>query len=153
MRVFPAVQASLLEYNATAVDAAINAVREALARGLSWKELKALIKGERGAGNPVASLVHSLQLESNRVTLLLSNLLDDDGEGDDEALTRPATKVSEVRESCTPVQRGSRHHMHKTMAYDERGIVHARLKFVGFSKGYYCCVRQLLVIGRKLLSH
>ena len=88
------VQASLLEYNATAVDEAINAVREALARGLSWKELKALIKGERDAGNPVAALVHSLQLESNRVTLLLSNLLDEeDDNGDESALTRPATKV------------------------------------------------------------
>ena len=88
-------QASLLEYNATAVDSAIHAVREALAGGLSWKELKTLIKGEREAGNPVATMVHSLQLESNRVTLLLSNLLDED-EGDDEAQTRPATKVGRV---------------------------------------------------------
>ena len=89
------MQASLIEYNAAAVDAAITAVREALAGGLSWKELKALIKGEKDAGNPVASMVHSLNLESNRVTLLLSNLLDED-EGDDEAQTRPATKVSMV---------------------------------------------------------
>ena len=86
------VQASLIEYNFEAVDAAINAVRQALAGGLSWKELKALIKAEKDAGNPVASLVHTLQLESNRITLLLSNLLDED-EGDDDALTRPATKV------------------------------------------------------------
>ena len=87
------VQASLLEYNATAVDAAINAVREALAQGLSWKELKTLIKGEKEAGNPIASMVHSLNLESNHVTLLLSNLLDED-DGDDDAQTRPATKVT-----------------------------------------------------------
>ncbi|KAK9797102.1 hypothetical protein WJX73_010610 [Symbiochloris irregularis] len=88
------LRASLLEYNAQAVDEAINAVRQALARGLSWKELKALIKAERDAGNPVAALVHSLQLEANRVTLILSNLLDEEEEGgDDDALTRPATLV------------------------------------------------------------
>lgn len=40
----------------------------------------------------VAALIHSLQLENNRATLLLSNLLDEE-EGDDEALLRPATKV------------------------------------------------------------
>ena len=95
------MQASLIEYNATAVDAAINAVREALAGGLSWKELGALIEGEREAGNPVASMVHSLQLESNRVTLLLSNLLDGD-DGDDESLTRPATKVVALLPTSLP---------------------------------------------------
>ena len=86
------MQASLIEYNLDAVDGAIQAVRGALAGGLNWKELKRLIKSEREAGNPVASIVHSLELEQNRVTLLLSNFLDEE-EGDDEAITRPATKV------------------------------------------------------------
>ena len=40
----------------------------------------------------VAALIHSLQLERNGATLLLSNLLDEE-DGDDDALTRPATKV------------------------------------------------------------
>lgn len=75
------------------MDGAIAAVRGALASGLNWKELKRLIKAEGQAGNPVATLVHSLELEQNRVTLLLSNFLDEE-EGDDDALTRPATKVS-----------------------------------------------------------
>lgn len=86
------MQASLIEYNLEAVDGAIGAVRGALAGGLNWKELKRLVKGEKEAGNPVASLIHSLELEQNRITLLLSNFLDEE-EGDDEALTRPATKV------------------------------------------------------------
>jgi hypothetical protein len=42
----------------------------------------------------VAALIHSLQLERNGATLLLSNLLDEE-EGDDDALTRPATKVQQ----------------------------------------------------------
>ncbi len=40
----------------------------------------------------MAALIHSLQLERNGATLLLSNLLDEE-DGDDDALTRPATKV------------------------------------------------------------
>ena len=82
----------MIEYNLEAVDGAINAVRAALANGLNWKELKQLIKREKAAGNPVASLIHTLELEQNRMTLLLSNLLDDE-EDDFEALTRPAAKV------------------------------------------------------------
>ena len=38
------LQAELIEYNAEAVDSALNAVRSALARGLSWRELGDLIK-------------------------------------------------------------------------------------------------------------
>lgn len=86
------IQASLIEYNLEAVDEAINAVRAALGNGLSWTELKLLIKSEKAAGNPVAALIHSLELDQNRMTLLLSNLLDDE-EASFEALTRPAAKV------------------------------------------------------------
>ena len=46
----------------------------------------------------VAALIHSLQLERNGATLLLSNLLDEE-DGDDDALTRPATKVRRPAES------------------------------------------------------
>ena len=40
----------------------------------------------------VAALIYSLQLERNGATLLLSNLLDEE-DGDDDALTRPASKA------------------------------------------------------------
>ena len=40
----------------------------------------------------VAGLIASLQLDRNCATLVLSNLLDEE-EGDDDALTRPATKA------------------------------------------------------------
>ena len=95
------MQASLIEYNLEAVDGAIGAVRGALAGGLNWKELKRLVKGEKEAGNPVASLIYSLELEQNRITLLLSNFLDEE-EGDDDALTRPATKAFSSSNKLTP---------------------------------------------------
>ena len=61
---------------------------------MDWRELDLMIRDERKAGNPVACLIHSLQLESNRITLLLGNYLDDDDdEVDEEAMTRPASKV------------------------------------------------------------
>ncbi len=60
--------------------------------GMDWRELDRMIKDERKAGNPVACLIHSLQLDANKITVLLSNYLDDDEE-DEEANTRPASKV------------------------------------------------------------
>lgn len=86
------MQAALIEYNLEAVDAAINAVREALASGLDWRELGQMIKAERRAGNPVAGLIDSLALDKNKITVVLENFLDEQ-EADDEAMTRPATKV------------------------------------------------------------
>lgn len=43
---------------------------------MDWRELEALIREERRSGNPVAGTIHSLQLDQNKITLLLSNLLD-----------------------------------------------------------------------------
>jgi predicted ribosome quality control (RQC) complex YloA/Tae2 family protein len=74
------LRASLIEYNLEAVDAALAAVNGVVASGMSWGEIEALIKEERRSGNPVAGLIHSLQLDQNRVTLLLSNNLDEDDE-------------------------------------------------------------------------
>ncbi len=86
------MQAALIEYNLEAVDGAINAVREALASGLDWRELGQMIKAERRAGNPVAGLIDSLALDKNKITVVLENFLDEE-DADDEAMTRPATKV------------------------------------------------------------
>jgi hypothetical protein len=93
------LQAALIEYNLEAVDAAINAVREALASGLDWRELGQMIKAERRAGNPVAGLIDSLALDKNKITVVLENFLDEE-DANDEAMTRPATKVGSQERSC-----------------------------------------------------
>ncbi|MCO5552035.1 hypothetical protein L7F22_005544 [Adiantum nelumboides] len=82
--------AELIEYNLEEVDAAILAVRSALATGMNWSDLSRMVKEERKAGNPIASIIHSLQLEKDQITLLLCNNLDD---MDEEEKTKPATKV------------------------------------------------------------
>lgn len=82
--------AELIEYNLDDVDAAILAVRVALANGMSWEDLARMVKEEKKSGNPVASLIDKLYLERNCMTLLLSNNLD---EMDDDEKTMPVDKV------------------------------------------------------------
>ena len=82
--------AELIEYNLEDVDAAILAVRVALANGMSWDDLTRMVKEEKKSGNPVAGLIDKLHLERNSMTLLLSNNLD---EMDDDELTQPVEKV------------------------------------------------------------
>lgn len=77
-------KATMIEYNLDLVDAALDAVNSALAGGMDWPSLQKLIKDERRAGNPVASLIHSLDLANNSATLILGNLLDDEDEADDD---------------------------------------------------------------------
>ncbi|PWA86817.1 zinc knuckle CCHC-type [Artemisia annua] len=82
--------AELIEYNLEDVDAAIMAVRVALASGMSWDDLTRMVKEEKKSGNPVAGLIDKLQLEKNSMSLLLSNNLD---EMDDDEITQPVEKV------------------------------------------------------------
>lgn len=82
--------AELIEYNLEDVDAAILAVRVALAKGMSWEDLARMVKEEKKSGNPVAGLIDKLHLERNCMTLLLSNNLD---EMDDNEKTLPADRV------------------------------------------------------------
>eukprot|EP01018_Ginkgo_biloba_P036581 Gb_15415 [translate_table: standard] len=85
--------AELIEYNLEDVDATILAVRAALASGMDWNDLTRMVKEEKKAGNPVAGLIHSLQLEKNCITLLLTNNLDD---MDEDEKTKPADKTNVI---------------------------------------------------------
>ncbi|XP_019419387.1 PREDICTED: nuclear export mediator factor NEMF isoform X1 [Lupinus angustifolius] len=82
--------AELIEYNLEDVDAAILAVRVALAKGMNWDDLARMVKEEKKAGNPVAGLIDKLYLERNCMALLLGNNLD---EMDDDEKTLPVDKV------------------------------------------------------------
>ncbi|CAA7043447.1 unnamed protein product [Microthlaspi erraticum] len=82
--------AELIEYNLEDVDAAILAVRVALAKGMGWDDLARMVKEEKKLGNPVASVIDKLNLEKNCMTLLLCNNLD---EMDDDEKTLPVEKV------------------------------------------------------------
>ncbi|TYZ65839.1 hypothetical protein PybrP1_008086 [[Pythium] brassicae (nom. inval.)] len=70
--------ARLLEENQQDVENVLLVVRSALASGMDWRGLKELVRFEQKNGNPVASLIHELDLVNNRVSILLC-----DSEGDD----------------------------------------------------------------------
>ena len=104
-----ALQATVIEINAEAVDGAINAVRGALAQGLSWAELERLIRDERDSGNPVAGLIRKLSLERNKITVELPDWVEEgledaesDSDADSEDERQPRGETPTVMVRCSP---------------------------------------------------
>jgi predicted ribosome quality control (RQC) complex YloA/Tae2 family protein len=83
-------KATLIEANLGDVDNAILVVNSLLSQGMDWGALKRVVKEESRKGNPIASLIHSLKLETNQITLMLTFGLDYLGE---EEQTAPVTTV------------------------------------------------------------
>lgn len=81
-------KAELITRNQVLVDSVIYAMRQLLARQLSWLDIKDLIKERQDQKDPVASYIRQMKLETNQITLRLSdpfaNLDDDDAEDEDE---------------------------------------------------------------------
>jgi hypothetical protein len=59
-------------------------------QGYDWAEIARLVKEQRKHGNPVAAIIHRVRLETNSITLLLSNSLDN---ADEDELTKPVRAV------------------------------------------------------------
>lgn len=76
--------AQAIESNITEVEAAITVIRSAIAAAVPWNGLARMVQDEKRNGNPVAEIIHSLQLESNQMTLMLEDTFgfDDDNDGD-----------------------------------------------------------------------
>ena len=64
-------QALLVECNLELADQAIHAVNMAVASGMDWTDIARMIEDEKRAGNPIAALVHQVELEKNRAVFLL----------------------------------------------------------------------------------
>ena len=67
-------KASVLQCSLSEADAAMDSVREALAAGFSWGDLEEMIEEEKQSDNPVATIIHSLHLERNSISLLLKDV-------------------------------------------------------------------------------
>lgn len=76
--------ARLIESNQQDVENVLLVIRSALASGMDWRELEELVRYEQKNGNPVASLIHQLDLEHNRVSILLCDGDDDEDVEEDE---------------------------------------------------------------------
>lgn len=87
-------KAMSIESQMEKVNAALNAVKDALEGGLDWKELERLIKDEKKAGNPVAALIHSLQLDKGRITLSLPKPDSNDASGNTQCMIQVDIELS-----------------------------------------------------------
>ncbi|XP_076284516.1 nuclear export mediator factor NEMF homolog Clbn [Lasioglossum baleicum] len=81
-------KAELISRNQTLVDNAILAIQSALANQMAWPDIKVLLKEAENRGDPVASAIKQLKLETNHITLLLHDPYEDDS-GDEESELKP----------------------------------------------------------------
>ncbi|SAM09718.1 hypothetical protein [Absidia glauca] len=80
-------KAQLIEYNLDLVDASISIIRNAVASQMDWLDLKELVTEEKRKNNPIALMIHDLKLNTNQITLLLSDpdeAISDDSDDSDE---------------------------------------------------------------------
>lgn len=79
-------KAELISRNQTLVDNAILAIQSALANQMSWPDIQVLLKEAQTRGDPVASAIKQLKLETNHVALLLHDPYED---SDEESELKP----------------------------------------------------------------
>lgn len=77
-------RAQAIEGNIAEVEAAITVIRSAIAAAVPWDGLARMVSDEKKNGNPVAEIIHSLQLEKNEITLMLEDTFGVDDEQDEE---------------------------------------------------------------------
>lgn len=65
------MKGELIEMNLEIVDQAIQVVRSALANQIDWTEIGAIVKEAQSQGDPVASAIKELKLQTNHITMLL----------------------------------------------------------------------------------
>lgn len=83
-------RAQAIEGNITEVENAITVIRSAVAAAVPWNRLAVIVEEEKKNGNPVAEIIHSLQLDRNEITLMLEDTfgvddMQDDGEDEDNS--------------------------------------------------------------------
>lgn len=78
------LKGELIEMNLQIVDRAIQVVRSALANQIDWTEIGVIVKEAQAQGDPVASAIKELKLQTNHITMLLRNpyLLSEEEDGD-----------------------------------------------------------------------
>lgn len=65
------VKGELVEMNLPIVERALQVVRSALANQVDWNEIGVIVKEAQAAGDPVASAIKELKLQTNHITMLL----------------------------------------------------------------------------------
>uniref|UniRef100_A0A8B9P1U6 Ribosome quality control complex subunit NEMF n=1 Tax=Apteryx owenii TaxID=8824 RepID=A0A8B9P1U6_APTOW len=89
------IKGELVEMNLEIVDRAIQVVRSALANQIDWTEIGAIVKEAQAQGDPVASAIKELKLQTNHITMLLRNpyiLSEEEEEEEDADLEKEETE-------------------------------------------------------------
>ncbi|KAM6273504.1 ribosome quality control complex subunit NEMF [Porphyrio hochstetteri] len=89
------MKGELIEMNLEVVDRAIQVVRSALANQIDWTEIGAIVKEAQAQGDPVASAIKELKLQTNHITMLLRNpyvLSEEEEEEEDAELEKEETE-------------------------------------------------------------
>ncbi|CAG5004313.1 unnamed protein product [Parnassius apollo] len=76
--------AELISRNEPLVEQARLAIQAAIANQMSWDDIKLLVKTAQDNKDPIASTIKQLKLNTNHITLLLSDPYDEGDDGDDE---------------------------------------------------------------------
>ncbi|KAI8066316.1 fibronectin-binding protein A N-terminus-domain-containing protein [Gongronella butleri] len=92
-------KAQLIELNLDMVDAAISIIRNAVASQMDWKDLEELVKEEKRRSNPIALMIDGLKLQTNQITLLLSDPDEERSSEDEESGYGSDTSDSEDEQS------------------------------------------------------
>lgn len=66
--------AQLVELHAEDIDRALGVINSALQTGMDWEALEQLVSVEQANQNPIALLIHKLELEKNHVVMALPDL-------------------------------------------------------------------------------
>ncbi|KAH8295264.1 hypothetical protein KR018_009454, partial [Drosophila ironensis] len=115
-------KAELITSNQGLVDNAIRAIQSAIASQLSWPDIRELVKEATANGDAVASSIKQLKLETNHISLMLS-----DPYGDD--LEHPEATVVDVDLAMTAWANARRYYdLKRSAAQKEKKTVDASQK-------------------------
>ncbi|KAH9509091.1 hypothetical protein Btru_048998 [Bulinus truncatus] len=89
-----AFKGHLIETNLELVDKAILIVRSALANQIDWSEIWNFVKEAKANGDPVASAIKSLKLDSNQITLSLQDLFSYSAEDEDTSHSKKSKFIN-----------------------------------------------------------
>lgn len=111
-------KARLIEDNAIDVEAVITVFRSAVAAGMDWNDLGRMLAEEKENGNPLLEIVHSLHLERNEVTVMLTPM-NYEGEENDEMNNHNQTekaKLVDVELSLSARQNADKYYKKKKLS-------------------------------------
>ena len=116
-------KAELLTRNQGLVDNAIYAIRSALANQLSWNDIQALVKSAQANNDHVASSIRQLKLETNHISLYLTDpyaTIDEESSEDEDAEVDLEEEEAKLTPLTIDVDLGLSAYSNATKYYDQK---------------------------------